>query len=216
MSSFIAVESVSFHPKGLAKAILFDVSFKVQSGESVAVVGPSGSGKSTLLSLFGGIEKPTYGRVFADYHGEPCDAQRLVSWIPQADTMLPRRSVLDNVLVVSNVRGRQRKVDRKVALGLLRELGLAVSPYVPLRRLSGGERQRVAICRAILGRSAFIFADEPTGQLDLSTSTSVANIILRCSADYGQGLLLATHDLLLAERCDRVVEVVDGRIHQSY
>ncbi len=213
MSSSIAVNSVSFHPLGLANPILSNINLKLESGESVAIVGPSGSGKSTLLSLCGGIEKPTYGHIVATCKGELYDVQSLVSWIPQADIMLPRRSVLDNILLVSNAHGRQRKPDRTIALMLLSNLGLMVSPYARLQQLSGGERQRVAICRAILCQSSFIFADEPTGQLDLSTSKGVADILLRCCTDYGQGLMIATHDLPLAERCDRVVEVVDGQIN---
>ncbi|WP_419919202.1 ABC transporter ATP-binding protein [Candidatus Poriferisocius sp.] len=212
MGSSIGLESASYHPPRTASPILSEACLEVGSGESVAVIGPSGSGKSTLLSILGGIESPTGGRVIATHEGESCDPCSLVSWIPQADTMLPRRSVLGNVLLVSNSRGRVRRADRSQVVRLLPVLGLGLSPRSPLRCLSGGERQRVAILRAVICRTPFIFADEPTGQLDLSTSQAVADVLLRCCSDYGQGLLVATHDLTLAERCDRVIEVCDGRI----
>ncbi len=196
------------------RPILNGVDFCVSGGSSVALVGPSGSGKSTLMSLLGGLDRADAGSVEGRFGPEVVDPRWLVSWVPQSNIVLTRRSVIDNVLLSSNSRGRNRRADTIRAGQLLSFLGLGSRVDERVGRLSGGERQRVAIVRALIQRTPFVFADEPTGHLDTDTSSVVGQELIEAATAAQQGVLIATHDLKLAETCDRVVHLVDGRLRQ--
>jgi len=196
--------------------VLSEVSLDVQAGESVALLGPSGSGKTTLLSILGLLQTPTHGRVLID--GEARSARQagrlraeLFAWVFQTVNTLRRRTALDNAAVGLLARGVGREESNRLAAEALAAVGLGEMGAVPVERLSGGELQRVCIARAVAARPRFLLADEPTGQLDRSTSDRVLEALWAARLPE-TALVIATHDLDAASRCDRVVQLVDGHV----
>jgi ABC-type lipoprotein export system ATPase subunit len=199
-------------------AVLDDVSFVVEPGELVALTGPSGSGKTTLLQLIGSLDRPTAGRILVDgvSVGElarPAEFRRAtVGFVFQLHYLLASLSAQDNVelpLVAAHVPRRERA---ERALALLEGVGLAGRARARPSELSGGERQRVAIARALAGKPRLILADEPTGSLDSAASQKVWELLSDVAAVGGATVIVASHDLTLAEHAGRALHLLDGRL----
>lgn len=195
--------------------VLKALNLTVVAGEQVAIVGSSGSGKSTLLHLLGGLEKPTDGVVSVmgqDMQGLSASAQgdwrnQHIGFVYQFHHLLAEFSVLENVCMPLLIRGVSLKNARQQALPLLDTVGLTHRLTHKPSELSGGERQRAAIARALITQPAVVLADEPTGNLDADNAAQVYDLLLQLNRDHNTSLVIATHDMLLAERMDRVVRL---------
>jgi lipoprotein-releasing system ATP-binding protein len=202
-----------------AVRVLKGVNLTVQQGELVAVVGASGVGKSTLLHVLGALDRPTAGRVlfrghdlFARSDAELTRFRRHeVGFVFQLYNLLSEFTALENAMLPALVQRRSPGEARALALEALREVGLTERMAHRPGELSGGEQQRVALARALVGRPAVIVADEPTGNLDPKTSEGVFELFARLQAERGATFVIATHNLELARRADRLVRLVDGR-----
>ncbi len=194
------------------RKVLDSANIYVEQGEAVAVMGPSGSGKTTLLSVLGGILPPDKGEVYVEEHGSR-SRQIAVAWVLQTALALGRRTTLDNVLVATRSNMRDSRSRRESADKALARVGLIDRAMEQARRLSGGELQRLAIARALVADAHFILGDEPTGQLDAATTTTVMDALFCGRLE--TGLLIATHDRTVADRCDRVLSIVGGRIQEE-
>jgi putative ABC transport system ATP-binding protein len=198
---------------------LCDVSLAIYAGEFVAVIGASGSGKSTLLNMAGGIDKPTAGAVWVvGQRIDGLDENALAKWrrghvgiIFQFFQLLPTLTALENVTLPLELGGRARNGHRQKAEQALARVGLAERAHQLPSELSGGEQQRVAIARALINDPPILLADEPTGNLDSSTSQSIAELLAGLAAS-GQTILLVTHEERLARAAHRIVRMQDGRI----
>jgi len=203
-----------------AIGVLRGVDFVGFEGETVALCGPSGCGKSTLLHLLGGLDEPDRGRVSVNSmeinrHRSPLRLLRHeVGFVFQLHNLIPDLTLEENCLIPTVAAG----VARQTALERLRNLaertGLHHRLGHRIQKLSGGERQRTALCRALMNKPRILLADEPTGSLDEKTSEAVFELLLDLVATEGVTLVMATHDQLLARRCDRLVEMHDGRTHE--
>lgn len=201
--------------------VLHGVDFELRRGELVALVGRSGSGKSTLLSILGLLDRPTagelwiVGRRIAGLDDEALTELRgsSLGFIFQFHHLIMALSALENVMMPLVARdGRVRAAMRRRALEALDAVGLADRADESPRKLSGGQQQRVAIARALVGEPALVLADEPTGNLDSTTADDIFALMRRVNAERGVTMLMVTHDLTLASRCDRLIELVDGRV----
>lgn len=201
-----------------ATRILHGIDLAVPAGTSVALLGASGSGKSSLMAVLSGLERASGGQVHvagADFGAMGEDdlarARRgRIGIVLQAFHLLPTMTALENVAVPMELAGERDAFARAEAE--LASVGLAHRLHHYPTQLSGGEQQRVAIARALAGRPALVFADEPTGNLDRATGHAVMDLLFERRAATQATLLVITHDPALAERCDRVVELADGRI----
>ncbi|MFC0006836.1 ABC transporter ATP-binding protein [Micromonospora siamensis] len=199
-------------------AAVRDLSLEIASGAVVALCGPSGSGKSTLLHLLAGIERPDCGQLVVDGvdlaragRRALLDHRRRVGLVFQRFHLLPALSVLDNVLVpVVPLRVPFDKVAR--ARQLLDAVGLAGRESATPAQLSGGQQQRVAIARALIGDPTLIVADEPTGSLDSATGVEILGLLRRVGRERSATMVVATHDRDVAESCDYVISMRDGRL----
>lgn len=176
---------------------------------SVALMGPSGSGKTTLLSILGGLQPPTKGTILLD--GRSSSLLDSVSWIHQAAHGLGHRSVIDNVTIGLLANGTARRQTQHEAHDILDVVGLGHRTSASARTLSGGEMQRLGIARALAKGDRFILADEPTGQLDHTTSAKVLDALF-AGTSRGLSIIVATHDSFVADRCDEVYDVDQGLI----
>jgi putative ABC transport system ATP-binding protein len=198
--------------------ILRGVDLDVAAGSSVSVVGPSGSGKSTLLAVVGGIERPTSGGVRIDGQAlGDLDEDELATFrgqrigiLFQQFHLIPTMTALENVAVPLEFRGLDDAFER--ARAELQRVGLGHRLDHYPGQLSGGEQQRVAIARAVAAGAAMVMADEPTGNLDQQTGQEIMDLLFALPRDQGTTLLLVTHDRALAQSCDRMIEIRDGRI----
>jgi ABC-type lipoprotein export system ATPase subunit len=200
--------------------VLKGVSFEAVEGQSVALCGPSGCGKSTLLHLFGGLDLPDRGRV--SVNSIEINRQRNllrllrheVGFVFQLHNLIPDLTLEENCLIPTVAAG----VDRRTAQARLQQLtertGLSHRLGHRIQKLSGGERHRTALCRALMNKPKILLADEPTGSLDESASAVVFDLLLDIVATEGVTLVMATHDRGLAARCDRLLEMHDGRIRE--
>jgi putative ABC transport system ATP-binding protein len=201
--------------------ILDDVSLSVGSGESVAIVGASGAGKSTLLGLLAGLDVPTEGQVCLagaeltalDEDGRAALRARRVGFVFQSFHLISSLTALENVMLPLELSGDDDPSG--AALEAIRTVGLEPRKGHYPYQLSGGEKQRVAIARAFVVQPDVLFADEPTGNLDQRTGEKVIDLLFRMNSDYGTTLVLVTHDLDLASRCDRVLFMEAGRIDRE-
>ena len=198
--------------------ILDDVTFDVDAGATIAIVGASGSGKTTLLGLLAGLDLPTQGDVWLD--GESLAAldedaraalrQRLLGFVFQSFQLLPALTALENVMLPLELAGVDDARER--ARAWLERVGLAKRMHHYPRQLSGGEQQRVAIARAFAGEPKLLMADEPTGNLDGTTGVEIAELMFRLNREHGTTLVLVTHDTALASRCTRRLSLSAGRL----
>ena len=198
--------------------ILSDVSFAIQSGESVAVVGPSGAGKSTLLALLAGLDLPTTGHVSLngnnlgelDEDGRARMRAESVGFVFQSFHLVPSLNALENVMLPLELAGN--KEARKISLRIIDEVGLADRWSHYPAQLSGGEKQRVAIARAFATETAVLFADEPTGNLDARTGATIMELMFELNRNSSTTLVLVTHDTTLAARCNRILSLDAGKL----
>ena len=195
-----------------------DVSFSVEKGEFLAIIGPSGSGKSTLLHILGGVDRPTSGKVFLggqDVYAQSEDAltifrRRQVGLIYQFYNLIPVLTVEENITLPVLLDGRE--INRERQEDLLQTLGLTDRRgYLP-NQLSGGQQQRVSIGRALMTAPAVVLADEPTGNLDSKNSQEIVSLLKQSNRKYGQTLIVITHDENIALQADRVIAIEDGKI----
>ena len=209
-----------FRQAGTELRVLNGVDLVLRAGEIVALVGPSGAGKSTMLHIAGLLERPDGGAVLIG--GEDCgslsDDRRTmlrraeIGFVYQFHHLLPEFSALENVMLPQMIAAVPRRQAREKAAGLLDRVGLAPRAGHRPARLSGGEQQRVAIARALANNPKILLGDEPTGNLDQATGESVLETLLDLVRDTGLSALIATHNLDLARRLDRVVALSDGRL----
>lgn len=195
-----------------------DISFTVEKGEFLAIIGPSGSGKSTLLHILGGVDRPTSGKVFVD--GQDVYAQnedqlaifrrRQVGLIYQFYNLIPVLNVVENMILPVLMDGRQ--VNQERLEELLDVLGLRGREKHLPNQLSGGQQQRVSIGRALMNAPAVVLADEPTGNLDSKNSQEIVELLKMSNKKYGQTLVIITHDENIALQAHRVIAIEDGRI----
>ncbi len=200
--------------------ILRGISLEVGTGEAVGLVGPSGSGKSTLLMVLAGLEKPSRGRVLAgdtdltalDEDGLALFRRDQVGIVFQSFHLVPTMTALENVAIPLEFAGRGDAFD--VARKELEAVGLGHRLTHYPSQLSGGEQQRVALARAVSGEPRFLFADEPTGNLDGATGSQIVDLMFSLHAKVNATFVLITHDPALARRCNRVVHLRDGQIER--
>jgi lipoprotein-releasing system ATP-binding protein len=203
--------------------VLKGVDLAIHKGEMVALVGPSGAGKSTLLHVAGLLEFPDAGDVLLE--GASCaklsdDARTglrrtKIGFIYQFHHLLPEFSALENVMIPQMVEGRGRRQAKASASVLIESVGLTTRATHRPAKLSGGEQQRVAIARALANSPAILLADEPTGNLDTHTADSVFGLLETLVSQSGLGALVATHNLDLANRMDRILRLENGILHEG-
>jgi ABC-type lipoprotein export system ATPase subunit len=203
-----------------AITVLKGVDFVAREGQTVALCGPSGCGKSTLLHLLGGLDEPDRGSVAVNSIDLSRHRSRLnllrydIGFVFQLHNLIPDLTLQENCLIPTVAAG----ISRASAMARLKQLtdrtGLSHRLHHRIQKLSGGERQRTALCRALMNSPRILLADEPTGSLDEATSATVFQLLLDIATTEGVTLVMATHDRALAARCDRLVEMHDGRIRE--
>ena len=197
---------------------LDDISFSVEKGEFVSIIGPSGSGKSTLLHILGGVDRPSSGRVLmdgCDVYEQDDDAlavfrRRQVGLIYQFYNLIPVLDVTENITLPVLMDGQT--VNQERVAELIRLLGLEGRERHLPNQLSGGQQQRVSIGRALMNAPAVLLADEPTGNLDSRNSQEIVDLLRLSNKKYGQTLLVITHDEQIALQADRIIAIEDGHI----
>lgn len=206
--------------ENLVKAI-DHTDIRIEPGEFAAVVGRSGSGKSTLLHMLGGLDRPDSGQVLVegkDIFRLKDDRlavfrRRKIGFIFQSYNLVPSLNVWENIVLPVGLDGR--KVDRDYVMDLVERIGMEDRLRALPGTLSGGQQQRVAIARALASRPAIILADEPTGNLDSRTEIEVVSLLKNCVTEYGQTLVMITHDETIAQMADRMIVIEDGKVVQS-
>ncbi len=197
---------------------LNDVSFSVEKGEFVAIVGASGSGKSTLLHLLGGVDRPTSGKVYiagTNIYSLNDDQlaifrRRQVGIIYQFYNLIPILNVSENITLPLSL--DNRKIDNQTVNKMIESLGLTERKYHLPNELSGGQQQRVSIGRALITNPSIILADEPTGNLDSKASDEIVMLLKKSNRDLNQTIIIITHDLEIAKCADRIIKIEDGKI----
>ena len=199
-------------------SILKDVNISIKRGESVAIIGTSGSGKTTLLSLLAGLDTATSGEISLDgknlgkldEDGRASLRNELIGFVFQSFQLLPTLTALENVMLPLELVGDAKA--EQAATELLTRVGLAHRLTHLPKQLSGGEQQRVALARAFVTKPTILFADEPTGNLDSKTGRDVIDLLFELNQENNTTLVLVTHDLRLAERCQRTIQLEEGRV----
>lgn len=209
---------------GVPTQVLHDIDLEIRRGDFTAIRGASGSGKSTLLNLIGLLDRPTSGKVFLDgkdtslMSDEDLAMMRrdYLGFIFQFHYLLPEFNVLENALMPCRIKGKQAEEEnRDRVVSMLEAVGLGHRLEHRPSEISGGEQQRVAVVRALANRPLLVLADEPTGDLDRKTSQAVAELLRELNQESHTAFLIVTHEEALAEACDEILEMVDGRIDAS-
>ena len=203
--------------EGIVRAI-DHTNIQICSGEFVAVVGRSGSGKSTLLHMLGGLDYPDSGQVLIegkDIFQLKNDQlavfrRRKIGFIFQSYNLIPSLNVWENIVLPIALDGR--RVDKAYVMDVIQRIGMQDKIHTLPQTLSGGQQQRVAIARALASRPAILLADEPTGNLDSRTEIEVISLLKNCVAEYGQTLVMITHDETIAQMADRMIVIEDGKV----
>lgn len=216
----LRVENLTkIYGEGASKVVALDnVSFKVEKGEFIAIVGASGSGKSTLLHLIGGVDRPTSGKVFIDnqdifkFNDDRLSIfrRREVGLIYQFYNLIPILNVEENITLPLSL--DNKKVDPKEVDDLIKLLGLENRKKHLPNELSGGQQQRTSIGRALITRPSIVLADEPTGNLDSKSSDEIVALLKRMNRDYKQTIIMITHNLEIAKEASRIIKIEDGKI----
>ncbi len=216
----LKVENLTkIYGEGNNKVVALDnVSFSVEKGEFLAIVGASGSGKSTLLHLLGGVDKPTKGKVYVDGKDiyELSDdnlaifRRRQVGLIYQFYNLIPILNVEENITLPLEL--DNRKVDKEDLKEIINNLGLTKRIKHLPSELSGGQQQRVSIGRALITHPAIVLADEPTGNLDSKSSDEIVELLRKTNKEYKQTIIMITHNMEIAKMADRIIEIEDGHI----
>ncbi len=201
--------------------ILEDINLDIKTGESVAIVGSSGAGKSTLMTLLAGLDTPSDGAIellgndLTSLNDEARAAIRseFVGFVFQSFLLIPSLSALDNVTLPCLLKGEDEDIER--AKSLLTAVGLEHRMEHSPAQLSGGEQQRVALARAFMIQPKILFADEPTGNLDQQTAEKVIELLFELNKQHGTTLVLVTHDMKLAELCERRIRMHAGKLEES-
>ncbi|HWT28982.1 MAG TPA: ABC transporter ATP-binding protein [Methylophilaceae bacterium] len=219
-----AIEAINLDKQILTSeanlVILRKLDLQVARGEKLAIVGSSGSGKSTLLGLLAGMDNPSAGKVLVnaeslsdlDEDGRAALRGRSMGFIFQSFQLLPALTALENVMLPLQLAGRPQAAE--TARLALKRVGLQDRLTHYPRQLSGGEQQRVAIARAFAPKPAILLADEPTGNLDQATGQRIIDLLFELNQEAGTTLILVTHDLALASRCERILRLEDGVLHE--
>ena len=197
-----------------------DINLKVKQGEFLAITGRSGSGKTTLLNLLGGLDQPTHGQILLQNRdlSDMSDTEMVklrrqnIGFIFQSFGLLPLLSAYENVELPLHIRGYSWRDRRTLAHETLELVGLSGRTSHRPYELSGGEQQRVAIARALAPNPQIVFADEPTGELDTATGISISNILKNISSERAVTVIVATHDPVISQISDRVIDIMDGAI----
>ena len=213
----------SFAHEGHMVPILKGIDLTVEAGEMLCIVGPSGAGKSTLLHLMGTLDLPTRGDII--YEGDKVSSyssarlaefrNRSIGFVFQFHHLLPEFTALENVTMPGQIRGGNSRDLEQRARALLHQVGLDQRLTHRPGELSGGEQQRVALARALIMKPKLVLADEPTGNLDTTTSTAMHELLFELNKTIGTTFLVVTHNRELADKMPRVVEMRDGRIHSD-
>ena len=193
-------------------------SLQIERGAFTAIVGRSGPGKSTLLHLIGGLDRPDAGKVWIEGKEIFClkddrlaeFRRKKIGFIFQDYNLIPSLNVWENIVLPLGL--DNRRVKKEEVRNVLEKIGLADKEDAMPNALSGGQKQRTAIARALVTRPAIILADEPTGNLDSQTELEVMSLMKSCVTDFGQTLVMITHDEMIAQMADRVIEIVDGKV----
>lgn len=222
--AILAVKNVSktYKSGNRSLTVLDNVNFSVEPGQSIAIVGPSGSGKTTLLGLCAGLDAASQGsvmlvdRALEDLNEDERAEVRSqnIGFIFQNFQLLPTLTALENVMVPLEL--KKRKDAREKATELLRKVGLEDRMTHYPTQLSGGEQQRVSIARAFANEPKILFADEPTGNLDTETGEMIEDLIFQLNQDQGTTLVLVTHDLDLAKRTNRIINIKGGKVQEAH
>ena len=210
--------NLEYHSNNNDTKILKNINFEVKKNERLAIIGESGCGKTSLLMLLSGLEKPTKGLIkFCDNDFSQLDDNQIVELrkkniglIFQQFYLIPNYSALENVMFPMEI--NKIKNERRRAVAILSDLGLKHRIHNLPSELSGGEQQRVAIARAISSSPKIILADEPTGNLDKTNTEIVSKLLLKYSTEKKISLIIVTHNLSLAKKCDRIIKLIDGKI----
>jgi lipoprotein-releasing system ATP-binding protein len=224
-SSVLSLQGVTKEYGDVAKTRAIDgVDLEVGAGELTAMIGPSGSGKSTLLNMIGLLDRPTAGRIVLrgtdtttlDERGLTRLRATTLGFIFQFHHLLPAFTAVENVMLPAwGDTGWATAESRRDAEAILRQVGLADRMSYKTNNLSGGQQQRVAIARALVRKPALVLADEPTGNLDTSSSSEILDLMRKLNAELGTTFLIVTHDPRIAASCRRVIEIVDGRVRSD-
>ena len=216
----LKVEHISktYDTEGVPVRALDDISFSVEKGEFVAVIGASGSGKSTLLHILGGVDRPTEGKVFVngeDVYEQDEEAlaifrRRQVGLIYQFFNLIPVLTVEENISLPVKLDGK--RINKERLADLLNVLGLVKRRKHLPSQLSGGQQQRVSIGRALINAPAIVLADEPTGNLDTKNAQDIMELLKKSNRAYKQTIILITHDREIAMQADRLLEIQDGKL----
>lgn len=203
--------------------VLDNINFSIKKGSMCSIVGPSGSGKTTLVGLCAGLDQPSRGTVMLNdiNIGQLNEDERArmrnqhVGFVFQTFQLVSTLTALENVMVPLELRGNATAEVKERAKELLSKVGLADRLHHYPTQLSGGEQQRVAIARAFINEPDILFADEPTGNLDAETGATIENLLFELNKDRGTTLVLVTHDLQLAKKCERVIELKNGEVYKD-
>lgn len=216
-----AAEVAKRYRSGDAELVVFaGLDLEVKRGERLAIVGESGAGKSTLMHLLGGLDKPSEGAIYfgsKDITTLPASElaglrNRSIGFVWQIHYLLPEFTALENVMMPLLIRGTPRAEAARTAMARLDEVGLRARATHRAGELSGGEQQRVVLARALVGNPAFLFADEPTGNLDAKTADMIYGLLDDLHRSHGLTSIYVTHNLAFARRCDRVLKLEGGAL----
>jgi len=215
MQDKIELKKIGHHFNTTAEQIILfrDLALEIKTGEIISIVGPSGAGKSSLLSIAAGLEKSTDGSVHFTVDGTEVDELTLRAnsgFIFQQFHLMPELDALSNLALPLRLKGNRNAFD--IAAGWLKKVGLQDRAKHRPHQLSGGEQQRIAIARAFVNEPRFIFADEPTGNLDMKTSENVADLMFDFARDSGCGLVIVTHSRRLAMQADKPLQLSEGKL----
>jgi len=212
--------SKSYHTGDGPLKVLKNVDLYIDSGEMVSVMGPSGCGKSTLLNIFGTLDKPDSGQLWINNEDITSLSDKNLSFLRnntigfifQFHHLLPEFTVIENLIIPQMIKGTSHEEATIKGLDLLSKVGLSDRKQHKPSQISGGERQRVAVLRALVNHPQIIFADEPTGNLDISSGEVVLDLMTELNKEYGVTYLIVTHNPEVANRCDRHYDLTNGRL----